>query len=101
MLNTALHPTQVYQILWNLGIFAILFWGLRGRLKPDGSLFIAFLALYSVGSFIIRFFRAGTPFVGPLHEGQFVSLLILAITSPLLITRTRWVRRPAKEAMPA
>ena len=93
ILGTAIHPTQVYQILWNLIVFAVLFWGLRGRLKPDGSLFIAYLALYSAGSLAIRFLRAGTDFLGPLNEGQVISMLILAITIPLLIARTRWAGR--------
>ena len=101
VLGVPIHPTQVYQLLWNLIIFAILFWGLRGRLKPDGSLFIAYLALYSIGSFVIRLFRSGTPFVGPLHEGQFISLVILAITIPLLIARTRWVKKPVEKAVVA
>jgi len=96
-LGVAVHPTQVYQIIWNLIVFAILFWVLRGRLKPDGSLFIAYLALYSAGALTIRFFRAGTSFLGPLHEGQLISVLILAVTIPLLIARTRWVKGQAEE----
>ncbi len=82
----------MYQIIWNLIVFALLYWVLRGRLKPDGSLFIAYPALYSLGSLTIRFFRAGTDFLGPLHEGQLISILILAATIPLLIVRTRWVK---------
>jgi len=98
ILGTAIHPTQVYQIIWNLIVFAILFWGLRGRLKPDGSLFIAYLAIYSAGSLAIRFFRAGTDFLGPLNEGQVISMVILAITVPLLIARTRWKGRQVGES---
>ena len=96
-LGVAIHPTQVYQILWNLIAFAILFWVLRGRLKPSGSLLIAYLALYSAGALTVRFFRSGTSFLGPLHEGQLISMLILAVTIPLLIVRTRWVKKNAEE----
>ncbi len=98
ILGTAIHPTQVYQIIWNLIVFAILFWGLRGRLKPNGSLFIAYLAIYSAGSLAIRFFRSGTDFLGPFHEGQVISVLILAVTIPLLIARTRWKGRQVGES---
>jgi phosphatidylglycerol:prolipoprotein diacylglycerol transferase len=96
-LGVAVHPTQVYQILWNLIVFAILFWVLRGRLKPHGSLFVAYLALYSMGALSVRFFRSGTSFLGPLHEGQLISVLILAVTIPLLIVRTRWVKGNVEE----
>jgi phosphatidylglycerol:prolipoprotein diacylglycerol transferase len=87
----------VYQILWNLIVFAILFWVLRGRLKPHGSLFVAYLALYSIGALTVRVFRSGTSFLGPLHEGQLISVLILAVTIPLLIVRTRWVKGNVEE----
>jgi phosphatidylglycerol:prolipoprotein diacylglycerol transferase len=95
-LGVAVHPTQVYQIFWNLIVFSLLFWVLRGRLKPDGSLFVAYLALYSAGALTIRFFRSGTTFLGPLHEGQLISVLILAVTVPLLIFRTRWIKGQAQ-----
>ena len=97
VLGAAIHPTQVYQLLWNLIVFAILFWVLRGRLKPHGSLFVAYLALYSIGALTVRFFRSGTSFLGPLHEGQLISVLILAVTLPLLIVRTRWVKGNVEE----
>jgi len=96
--GVAVHPTQVYEILWCLIVFAFLFWVLRERLKPHGSLFIAYLALYSTGALIIRFFRPDKPFLGPLPEGQLISVLVLAVTVPLLILRTRWVKRAEEKA---
>ena len=93
-LGIAVHPTQVYELLWDLLVFAILWWLLRGRLKPSGSLFAAYLALYSLGSFLIRFLRGDVNyFVGILNEGQFISLLVLIVATGFMVIRTRWALR--------
>lgn len=95
-LNVAVHPTQVYELLLNLVLFAILFWVLRHRLKPAGSLLAAYLALYSAGTSVIRVFRGDTDtFLGGLQEAQVISLLIVLVSVFFLVTRTRWVRRKA------
>jgi len=94
-LGVPVHPTQVYELLWDLLVFAILWWLLRGRLKPSGSLFAAYLALYSLGSFLIRFLRGDVNyFVGILNEGQFISLLVLIVAASFLIAQFRALRRP-------
>jgi len=64
---------------------------LRRRLKPDGSLFLIYLSLYSVWRFSIGFLRTGTPFLFGLHQAQIISIIILAIAIPILAMKTRWV----------
>ncbi len=86
------HPTQIYEIIFNLIVFGILF-KLRGRLKPDGSLFLVYLILYSVWRLGIDFIRDGTPFLIGLHQAQVISIIVLAITVPLLVIRTAWQRK--------
>jgi phosphatidylglycerol:prolipoprotein diacylglycerol transferase len=88
------HPTQIYEIVYNLIVFSILF-KLRGRFKPDGSLFLVYLVLYSVWRLGIDFIRDGTPFLFGLHQAQVVSIIVLVITVPLLAVRTRWVKKEA------
>ena len=89
-IGVAVHPTQIYEIIYNLVVFAILV-KLRGRFKPDGSLFLIYLSLYSLWRIGIGFLRDGTPFLFGLHEAQVIALIVLAITIPLLALRTRWV----------
>jgi len=90
-LGVAVHPTQVYELLWDLLVFAILWMLLRWRLKPSGSLFAAYLALYSLGSFLIRFLRGDVPsFAAGLNEGQVISLMVFVVVSGFLVTQTRW-----------
>ncbi len=90
-LGIATHPTTVYEIFWNLLVFGVLL-KLKGRLKPDGSLFLVYLSLYSVYRLGTDFLRDGTPFLFGLHQAQFVSIIVLAIALPLLALRTRWVK---------
>jgi len=85
-----LHPTQVYELIYNLIVFGVLL-KLRGHFKPDGSLFLIYLSLYAAYRIGSDFLREGTSFFFGLHQAQFISIIILAITIPLLIYRTRWV----------
>ncbi|MFH1650482.1 MAG: prolipoprotein diacylglyceryl transferase [Chloroflexota bacterium] len=97
-IGVAVHPTQIYEIIYDLIIFFVLL-KLRGKFRPDGSLFTIYLAFYAVWRFAVDFIREGTPFFLGLHEAQVVSLVILTITLPLLALRTRPVRKepPAQE----
>jgi len=86
-----LHPTQVYELIFCLVVFAVLL-KLRGRFKPDGSIFLIYLSLYSLWRIGIDFLRAGTPFLFGLHQAQIIGIIVLAITIPLLAYRTRWIK---------
>jgi phosphatidylglycerol:prolipoprotein diacylglycerol transferase len=91
-LGVPVHPTQIYEIIYNLIVFVVLL-RLRGRFKPAGSLFLIYLTLYSVWRLGIDFIREGTPFLFGLHEAQVISIIVLIITITLMAWRTRWVRR--------
>ena len=86
----AVHPTQVYEIIFGLVVFVVLI-KLRERFKPEGSLFLIYLSLYALWRVGIDFLRPGTPFLFGLHQAQIISIIILLITIPLLAYRTRWV----------
>ncbi|MDH5695643.1 MAG: prolipoprotein diacylglyceryl transferase [Dehalococcoidia bacterium] len=90
-LGVAVHPTQIYEIVYLLIIFAVLL-KLRGHFKPDGSLFLVYLSLYSLWRIGIDFLRDGTPFLFGLHQAQVIGIIVLAIAVPILALRTRWVR---------
>lgn len=94
-LGVTIHPTQLYEIIYNLLVFAVLII-LRGRFKPEGSLFLIYLSLYSLWRVGIDFLREGTPFLFGLHQAQIISIIILLITIPLLAYRTRWVSTGAE-----
>jgi len=84
-------PTQFFEIVYNLIVFGILM-GLRNRLKPDGSLFMIYLSLYAVWRIGIDFIRDGNPFFFNLHQAQFIGIVTLLITIPVMLRKTRWVK---------
>jgi phosphatidylglycerol:prolipoprotein diacylglycerol transferase len=90
-LGIAIHPTQPYELIYNLIVFGVLL-KLRGRFKPDGSLFLIYLGLYSLWRLGVGFLRPGTPFLFDLQQAQVIAAIVLAIAIPLLVLRTRWVR---------
>jgi phosphatidylglycerol---prolipoprotein diacylglyceryl transferase len=93
-------PTQVFEIFYNLIVFGILL-SLRGKLKPEGALFTIYLAFYAAWRLGIDFVRDGTPFLFGLHEAQFIGVVILAITIPVIIMRVRWNREEKVEPVKA
>ena len=93
-LGVAVHPTQLYELLWDVAVFALLFWVFRGRLKPAGSLLGVYIVLYSIGAFCIRYLRGDTHAIfDGIHEGQIIALSLVLIAVPLLIWKTRWVSK--------
>ncbi len=92
----ALHPTQPYELIYGLIVFGVLLL-LRGRFKPDGSLFLIYLGLYAIWRIGIDFIRVGNPFLFGLHQAQIISIIILAIVIPVLALRTRWVKKEAQQ----
>lgn len=73
-------PTQLFEIVMALMMFAII-WPLgKKRGLMTGQLFAIWMALYSVERFIIEFYRAkGDRLVGPLSTSQVASIVLLAI----------------------
>ena len=91
------HPVPVYEIIWDLMIFALI-WKLRGRLRPDGSLFMIYLSLYSFGRFFLSFLRGGEEGVlGPLHQAHIIAIVVFAVCVSLFIY---WMRQPKPQTEP-
>ena len=86
--NVPLYPTQIYHLLWNLIVFAMV-WRLRGRFKPEGSLFFFFLCIFAIGDFGIRFLRTEAPVLWGLRQAQVLDIAILAVFLPWLIFKMR------------
>lgn len=71
------HPTFLYESLWNLSIFIFLSW-YNPRKKADGEVFCLYLILYSVGRFFIEGLRTDSLMLGPLRIAQVMSLVLIA-----------------------
>jgi len=74
------HPTQLYALVMNLALFWLLL-AIRPRLRRAGHLGLLYLVLYSVGRFVIEFWRKGATAevfaaLAPLTEAQVASIAI-------------------------
>lgn len=73
------HPTFLYESIWNFLVFTILMYR-RKKVEVQGQLFAIYLALYSVGRFIIESFRTDSLMIGPLRAAQVVSVILFALS---------------------
>lgn len=98
------HPTFLYELVWDVGIAALLVLVIERRLRPrPPGLFAAYIALYCVGRFGVELLR-----VDPAHEiaglrlNAWVSLLgvVAGATWYVLSQRRPRPPRPAGPAKP-
>ncbi len=77
-------PMPVYEIIANLGIFALL-WQLRRRNWSDGLLFLVYLSLYSTERFLLGFTSSYQIIAFGLTQSQIVALVSLVVAVPLIV----------------
>ena len=81
-------PVIAYEIIWNMLALALV-WKLRNKIRPDGMLFALYLALYSTGRFLVTFLREDRIWAFGMQEAQYIAILVLLITVPLLVIKAR------------
>ena len=91
-------PMPVYEIIANLGIFALL-WQLRKRNWPDGLLFLVYLTLYSVERFLLAFTSSYQIIALGLTQSQIVAIIALAAALPLIGWTTTRRNKSARAAI--
>ena len=87
-------PMPVYEIVANLGIFAIL-WQLRQRNWTDGKLFLTYLILYSLERFFLAFTSSYRIIAFGLTQSQIMALLGLTVGTALLSWMSRRLNKQA------
>jgi phosphatidylglycerol:prolipoprotein diacylglycerol transferase len=88
--NIPLHPTMLYEMVLNLGIFVYL-WSTRKHPAKDGYTTMRYLLLYSLGRFCVEFLRADSLWLGPLRAAQFVSVVLMAFSATLIVVWRLWL----------
>lgn len=77
--GTVMHPTFLYESLWNLGVFAFLIWYRRQNPKR-GSVTALYLVLYNVGRFFIEALRTDSSYwFGTIKVAQAVAVMLMAL----------------------
>lgn len=87
-LGVPLHPAAGYELLWDLAVFGVL-WSIRKKPLADGTLFLMYAGLYSLGRFFITFFRVDQIIWMGLSQAQVLSLVTIAVIVPLALYLNR------------
>jgi len=78
------HPTFLYESIWNILIFGLLYYYI-GKKPIPGRVFAIYLTGYSVGRFFIEGLRTDSLMLGPLRVAQIVSLILIGVGIALFI----------------
>ncbi len=70
------HPYPIYEMLWN-GMVLFLILKYRNHFNKEGLLFLGYLALYSLGRFVLTFVRQENIWFWGLQEAQVVAAGIM------------------------
>ena len=87
--NPPAHLAVGYEMVMDLIIFGVLM-KLQGRIKPDGTIFLLYLASYSIGRFLLSFLRldSNTVLLG-LNQPQWLSLIVLIVVAVIFFRRRK------------
>lgn len=81
-----LHPTQLYEMIFNLIIFTVL-WKLRKSVKIDGYLTSLYVILYSIIRIFVEYFRADKlTYLGNISAAQSMGVIGIILSLVLLFT---------------
>jgi len=80
------HPTQIYEFLAAIAIFAFL-WHRRNHVKVAGSLFFTYLILAGIERFLVEFIRTNEKYLFDIFSGsQIISVIMILIGSYFLLS---------------
>lgn len=85
------HPTFLYESIWNLGVFFFLIF-YKGKKKANGEVFLLYGILYSIGRFWIEGLRTDSLWFMGMRAAQLISIAIIIIFSAVLF----YIRRRKK-----
>ncbi len=78
------HPTFLYESLWNLIGFLILIF-LQKKKKFDGQIFYSYLVWYGIGRFFVEGLRVDSLYFGTFRVSQIVAIVTMLIGIILLL----------------
>lgn len=92
------HPSQLYEFFLEGVVLFALLWFLKGKLKRDGGITLAFLMGYAAIRFFVEFYRQPDAHIGyvlfGLSMGQILSVIMFVISASVAI----YLRRTASES---
>jgi phosphatidylglycerol:prolipoprotein diacylglycerol transferase len=98
------HPTFLYESLWNLMLFIVISVMLRhGKRKYNGHLFLIYLFGYGVGRALIEGLRTDSLYIGHtnIRVSQLLSVILVIVAGTLLIVNAVLVKKGTLILTPA
>jgi phosphatidylglycerol:prolipoprotein diacylglycerol transferase len=94
-LNVRMHPTQIYEFLAEMAVFAVVMWTWKHK-KFSGQVFGTYAFLYGIARFWLEFYRddpeRGSVFGGLMTLTQLISIVLVIIGGIM------WMRWQPKSA---
>lgn len=88
-----LHPTQLYEMIFNFVIFGIL-WKVRKKVRVDGHLFLLYVMLYSLIRIFVEHFRADKlEYFGDVSAAQSIGVVSIVVAFTLMLALKRKKRQ--------
>lgn len=82
----AVHPTFLYESLWNLAGFGLLV-ALRKKKPFDGFIFCAYLLWYGLGRVWIEGLRTDSLYLGPLRVSQWLAGACVLVCGTVIVLK--------------
>lgn len=83
------HPTFLYESIWNFGVFIFLMWYSRNKEYVDGAIFLWYLILYSSVRIFIEQLRTDSLMWGPIRVAQLISLVTIVVSAYILYKKNK------------
>ncbi|WP_425446977.1 prolipoprotein diacylglyceryl transferase [Dethiothermospora halolimnae] len=83
------HPTFLYESLWNFLVFGFLIWYRKNKVKVEGEVFLLYIAFYSVARFFIEGLRTDSLMLGSIRVAQLISIVLIASSMILFYMRRK------------
>ncbi len=78
------HPTFLYESLWDIAVFIFLLW-MRRKKKFNGEVFCMYFVTYGIGRAVIEGLRTDSLMLGSLRVSQLLSVIFVIVFSIIVI----------------
>lgn len=83
------HPTFLYESIWNVGVFFFLIWYRKHHQKVAGELFLLYLVLYSFIRVFIEGLRTDSLMLGSVRVAQLISVIGMLVGIVFFVYRRK------------
>ncbi len=83
------HPTFLYESIWNFAVFIFLLWYGKRKQKVKGEVFLLYLALYSFIRLFIEGLRTDSLMLGQIRVAQLMSIIGMIIPAYVFYRRRK------------